>query len=178
MPCAPFIFLGTSLFILQTSLFPYFPGWFSQLDPLFILIVFIAIHIDIVRGTVLTIYFGMLTDILSGVYSGLHPIVYIALFLFIKALSRPLVLSEPPHQIPIVISSYLFTSCFIYIIASTLTPGTDLLWSWPTLFVRFFMLGLITIPCFKLYSFSMDKFNPKNALQILIKPKRGNRFHT
>lgn len=178
MPCAPFIFLGTGLLILQTSLFPYLPGWFSQLDPLFILIVFIAIHIDIVRGTVLTIYFGMLTDILTGVYSGLHPIVYLALLLVIKGLSRPLVLSESPHQIPLVLSGYLFTSCFIYIIAASLAPDTELLWSWPALFIRFLMLALITTPCFKLYSFSMDKFNPRNALQILIKPKRGNRFHT
>jgi len=178
MPCAPFIFLGTGLLLLQTSLFPFLPGWFSQLDPLFVLIVFIAIHIDIVRGTVLTIYFGMLTDILTGVYSGLHPIVYMALFLTIKALSRPIVLSESPHQIPLVVSGYLFTSCFIYVITSALAPETELLWSWPALFIRFFMLALITTPCFRFYSFSMDKFNPKNALQILIKPKSGNRFRT
>ena len=178
MPCAPFLFLGTGLLILQTSLFPYLPGWFNQLDPLFILIVFIAIHIDIIRGSVLTIYFGMLTDILTGVYSGLHPIVYLALLLVIKGLSQPFVLSEPPHQIPLVVSSYLFTSSFIYILVSSIAPETDLLWSWPALFVRFCMLALITIPCFKLYSFSMDKFNPRNALQILIKPKRGNRFRT
>lgn len=178
MPCAPFILLGSILLIFQTSLFPHLPGWFSQLDPLFILIVFIAIHIDSIRGTVLIIYFGMLTDILSGVYSGLHPIVYLALLLVIKTLSRPLVLSEPPHQIPLVVTSYLFTSCFTYLIASTLTPDTTLIWSWPALFVRFFMLALITIPCFKLYLFSMNKLNPKNALQILIKPKNGNRFRT
>jgi cell shape-determining protein MreD len=178
MPCAPFILLGTSLLILQTSLFPCFPGWFSQLDPLFILIVFIAVHIDIIRGTVLTIYFGMFTDILSGVYSGLHPIVYLALLFFIKGLSRILVLSESPHQIPLVISSYLFTSCFIYIITSSLAPEAALHWSWPALFIRFLMLALITIPCFKLYSFSMDKFNPQKALKFLIKPKRENRFRT
>ena len=178
MPCAPFILLGTSLFILQTSLFPSFPGWFSQIDPLFILLVFIAVHIDIIRGTVLTIYFGMLTDILSGVYSGLHPVVYLTLFFLIKGLSRPLVLSEPPHQIPLVVSSYFFTSCCIYIITSSLAPETVLHWSWPALFIHFFMLTLITIPCFKLYSFSMEKFNPQKALQFLIKPKRGNRFRT
>ncbi len=178
MPCAPFIFLGTGLLILQTSLFPYFPGWFSQLDPLFILIVFIAVHIEIIRGTLITIYFGMLTDILTGIYSGLHPIAYLALLIVIKGLSRPIVLSESPHQIPLVISSYLFTSCFIYIIVSALAPETSLLWSWPALFVRFGMLALITIPCFKLYSFSMNKLNPQNALQILIKPKQGNRFRS
>ncbi len=178
MPCAPFIFLGTGLLILQTSLFPSLPGWFSQLDPLFILIVFIAVHIDTVRGIVLTIYFGMLTDIFSGVYSGLHPIAYLALLFLIKGLSRPLVLSESPHQIPLVITSYLFVSCFIFTIVSSLAPETDLLWSWPALFIRFFMLALITPPCFKLYRFAMNRFNPKNALQILIRPKRGNRFRS
>lgn len=178
MPCAPFIFLSTVLLILQSSLFPSLPGWFSQLDPLFILLVFIAVHIDIIRGTVLTIYIGMITDIFSGVYSGLHPITYLALFLVIKGLSRPLVLSEAAHQIPLVLSSYLFVSCFIFVIVSSLAPATDLLWSWPDLFIRFFMLGLITIPCFKAYRFSMDTFNPRNALQILIKPKRGNKFRS
>lgn len=178
MPCAPFILLSTVLLILQTALFPALPGWFSQLDPLFILIVFIAVHIDIIRGTVLTIYIGMITDIFSGVYSGLHPITYLALLLVIKGLSRPLVLSETAHQIPLVLSSYLFASCFIFVIVSSLAPATDLLWSWPDLFIRCFMLALITLPCFKFYRFSMDTFNPRNALQILIKPKRGNKFRS
>ncbi len=178
MHCALFTLIGTCLLILQTSLFPYLPGWFSQLDPLFILIVFITIHIDIIRGTVLTIFLGMLTDILTGVYSGLHPIVYLALLLIIKGMSRPLVLTETHHQIPLVLSSYLFTSSLIYIIASTLAPETDLLWSWPALFIRFGMLALITIPSFKLYIFALNTFHPKKALQILIKPKRSNRFRS
>ncbi len=178
MPCAPFIILGTVLLVLQTSFLPLLPGWFAKLDPLFVLVVFVAVRIDPYRGALLVIYFGMLTDIFSGIYSGLHPVVYLTLHFFIKLLSRPLVLNEPPHQIPLVLSSYFFVLSLTHLITSFLSPDVASLWNWKEIIVRLLLLALITMPLFSLYDFTMTKLSPKKALEILIKPRNKNRFRS
>lgn len=176
MPCAPFIILGTLLLVLQTSILPIMPGWFAKIDPLFVLVVFVSVRLDPYRGALLVIYFGMLTDIFSGIYSGLHPVVYLALHFTINLLSRPLVLNEPPHQIPLVLSSYLFVLSLTHMITTFLSPEAVSLWNWKEIFVRLLLLTLITMPLFSLYDFSMTRLSPKKALEILIKPRNKNRF--
>ncbi len=176
MPCAPFIILGTLLLIVQTSFLPLMPGWFSKLDPLFVLVVFVTVRLDPYRGALLVIYFGMLTDIFSGIYSGLHPVVYLALHFMVKLLSRPLVLNEPPHQIPLVVTSYLFVLSLTHLITSLLSPDVVSLWNWKEIIVRLLLLAVITMPFFSLYDFTMNRLSPKKALEILIKPRNKNRF--
>ncbi len=176
MPCAPFIILGTLLLILQTSFLPTMPGWFAKLDPLFVLVVFVIVRLDPYRGAVLVLYFGMLTDIFSGIYSGLHPVTYLTLHFMIKLLSRPFVLNEPPHQIPLVITSYFFVLGLIHMITTFLSPNVTSLWNWKEIIVRMLLLAIITMPLFSLYDLSMTKISPKKALGILIKPRNKNRF--
>lgn len=176
MPCAPFIIIGTLLLVLQTSFLPALPGWFTKLDPLFVLVVFVTVRFDPYRGALLVIYFGMLTDIFSGIYSGLHPVVYLSLHFMVNLLSRPLVLNEPPHQIPLVLTSYFFVLSLIHMITSFLSPHLMSIWSWKEIIVRMLLLALITMPLFSLYDFAMNKMSPKKALSILIKPRNKNRF--
>ncbi|MEN8258533.1 MAG: hypothetical protein ABFS09_11790 [Thermodesulfobacteriota bacterium] len=176
MPCAPFIILGTLLLILQTSLLPVLPGWFAKLDPFFVLVVFVTVRFDPYRGALLVIYCGMLTDIFSGIYSGLHPVVYMALHFMVKLLSKPLVLNEPPHQIPLVLTSYFFVLSLTHMITSFLSPEVASLWNWKDIIVRMMLLALVTMPLFSLYDFTMSRLSPKKALQVLIKPRNKNRF--
>lgn len=176
MPCAPFIILGTILLVLQTSLLPVLPGWFAKLDPLFVLVVFVTVRFDPYRGAILAIYLGMLTDIFSGIYSGLHPVVYLALHFMVKLLSKPLVLNEPPHQIPLVLTSYFFVISLTHMVTSFMAPEVTSLWSWKDIIVRMLLLSLVTMPLFSLYDFTMSKLSPRKALQILIKPRNKNRF--
>ncbi|MDR9500538.1 MAG: rod shape-determining protein MreD [Desulfurivibrionaceae bacterium] len=176
MPCAPFILVATLLLILQTSFLPGLPGWFAKIDPLFVLVVFVSVRLDPYRGALLIIYIGMLTDIFSGIYSGLHPVIYLALHFMIKLLSRPLVLNEPPHQIPLVLASYIFVMGLTHMITTLLSPEAISLWSWKEIIVRLLLLALITMPLFSLYDYIMNRLSPKKALQILIKPGNKNRF--
>lgn len=176
MPCAPFIIIGTLLLILQTSFLSVLPGWFTKLDPLFVLVVYVTVRLDPYRGALLVIYFGMITDIFSGIYSGLHPVVYLALHFMVQLLSRPLVLNEPPHQIPLVVTSYIFVMGLIHLITSWLSPEVISLWSWKEIIVRLLLLAIITMPLFRFYDFTLDRLSPKKALEILIKPRNKNRF--
>jgi rod shape-determining protein MreD len=178
MPCAPFIILGTLLLVLQTSFLPIFPGWFAKLDPLFVLVVFVSVRVDPFRGALIIIYLGMLTDIFSGIYSGLHPVVYLTLHFMIKLLSRPLVLNEPPHQIPLVLTSYFFVLSLINLTTTFLSPDVASLWNWKEIIVRLLLLALITMPLFSFYDFTMSRLSPRKALEILIKPRNKNRFRS
>lgn len=178
MPCAPFILLGTLLLVLQTSFFPILPGWFAALDPLFVLVVFVSVRLDPYRGALLIIYFGMLTDIFSGIYSGLHPVVYLTLHFMIKLLSKPLVLNEPPHQIPLVLTSSFLVLSLTHLTTTFLAPEVTSLWSWKEIIVRLLLLALITMPLFSFYDFTMRRLSPQKALEILIKPRNKNRFRS
>lgn len=176
MRCAPFIILGTLFLVLQTSFLPLLPGWIAKFDPFFVLLVFVIVRLDPYRGALLVIYFGMLTDIFSGIYSGLHPVAYLSLYFMIKLLSRPLVLNEPPHQIPLVVTSYFFVLSLTHLITTFLAPDVASLWNWKEIIVRLLLLALITMPLFSLYDFTITRLSPKKALEILIKPRNKNRF--
>ncbi|PLX48306.1 MAG: hypothetical protein C0613_11070 [Desulfobulbaceae bacterium] len=176
MPCIPFIILGSLLLILQTSFFSVLPGWFAKIDPLFVLVVYVIIRLDPYRAALLVIYFGMITDIFSGIYSGLHPVAYLALHLMIQLLSRPLVLNEPPHQIPLVLGGYVFVMGIIHLITSSLAPEVASLWNWKEIIVRLLLLAIITMPLFRFYDLTLERLSPKKALGILIRPRNKNRF--
>lgn len=176
MPCPPFIFLSIFFLIVQTAFLPWLPGWLSRLDPFFVMLVFVSIRLDPFRGTVMMIFFGMVMDLFSGIYSGLHPVVYVTLFFLIKLLSRLLVLNELPHQIPLVLSSYLLVMTFTYAMISSLAPEAAISWQWQEIIIHLILLAIITMPLFSFFDFVMDKFSSKKAMQIIIRPKRGNRF--
>lgn len=177
MPCPPFIILAIFFLILQTSFMPLLPGWLSRLDPFFVTLIFISIRFDPYRGAIMITFFGMLMDIFSGIYSGLHPVAYLCLFLIIKLLSRPLVLNELPHQIPIVLSSYLFVTAFTFAMIDSLAPNVATSWQWQEIIIHLVLLAIITMPLFSFFDFIMAKFSAHKSLQIIIRPKRGNRFH-
>ena len=176
MPCPPFIFIGITLLILQTSLFPLLPGWLSRLDPLFVLFIFLSIRLDLVRGIIMVTFLGMILDIFSGIYSGLHPVSFLTLFAIIKLLSRPLVLNELPHQVPLVLVCYLFSCAISYTLIDALAPEAAISWQWQEIIIRLVLLAIITMPCFSFFDFVMARFSSQKALQILIRPRRGNRF--
>ncbi|MEN8141709.1 MAG: hypothetical protein ABFR97_10860 [Thermodesulfobacteriota bacterium] len=176
MPCPPFFLLAVLLLILQTAFFPLLPGWLAYLDPLFVLLVFIAIRFDPFRAALMVTLIGMLLDIFSGIFSGLHPLTFLCLLLLIKTISHLLALVESIHQVPLVLASYIFVTTFSYGAISTLSPEAATSIPWQQIIIRLFMLAIITMPLFSFFDLVMTKFTPKKALQILIRPQRGNRF--
>ncbi len=172
-----FFFLGVFLLILQTTLFQVLPEWAGKPDLLFVLIVFLAIRMDMIKGAVLVLLFGLLMDIFSGIYLGLHPVIYLMLFFALNSVTKHLAINESVHHVPIVIISYLLACSGIYIFASILSPANDLVWSWGQLFLQIVILAIITAPFFKMYTWTLSLLEDRAKLSYpWRKPKSGNRF--
>ena len=172
-----FFFLGVFLLILQTTLFQILPDWAGKPDLLFVLIVFLAIRMDVIKGAVLVLLFGLLMDIFSGIYLGLHPVIYLMLFFALHGITKHLAINESIHQVPIVVISYLLACNGIYTFASILSPDNDLVWSWGQLLLQVVILTLITAPLFKIYGWTLSLLEDRSKhLSPWRKSKSGNRF--
>ena len=172
-----FFFLGVALLILQTTLFQILPEWAGKPDLLFVLIVFIAIRIDLIKGAVIVLLFGLMMDIFSGIYLGLHPVIYLMLFFALNGITKHLAINESVHQVPLVIISYLLACTGIYIFASMLSPADDLVWAWGQILLQLVILAIITAPLFKIYNWVLSLLVDNSKLSHLWRrPKSGNRF--
>ena len=171
-----FFLLGVMLLILQTSLLISLPEWLGRPDPLFVLIVFVAARLDLVHGAIVLLLLGLVMDIFSGVFLGLYPIVYLLLFLLLRSLSRRLVIQEMVHQIPLVLSCYLFVNGLLFIIATMLAPENYLDWNWKKIILQMLMLAIISLPLFSLFHFAEQLSIKKNPHTFLRRSKHKNTF--
>lgn len=173
-----FFFIGTLLLTLQTTLFQILPEWVGKPELLFVLIVFLGVRLDIYKGAVLTLLFGLLMDIFSGIYLGLHPVIYLLLFFALKGVTRHLAIDEYTHIIPLVVLSYLFTCCGIFVFATFLAPENQLEWYWSKTLLQALILSVISIPFFSLYDGLQRLLNRAPARPSLFRQKPANRFRT
>jgi len=172
-----FLFLsGTILLILQTTLLHSLPEWFGRPNLLFLFIVFLGTYLDVYKGAVLALLFGLIMDIFSGVFLGLHPVIYLVLFFALQAVSRHLAINESIHQIPLVALSYLFTASSIFIFTSILTPENGLYWAWGSEILQVLILSVICIPFFNFFHWLTTVFDSKNANNPFRRQKTGNRY--
>lgn len=171
-----FFFLGVLLLVMQTTLFPMLPGWIGKPDLLFVLVIFLALRMKMFQGGVLTLLFGMLMDVFSGIFLGLCPTIYLILFFSIQWVSRQLIISEVSHQILLVVVGYLFMSSGIFIGSSMLDSQEVLNWSWPDIFLQMLILVILTIPLFYLFD-RIEGFFDQSNIRWSFKGKRSqNRF--
>jgi len=176
MPVITFFLLGILLLILQTSLLISLPEWLGRPDPLFVLIVFAATRLDLAHGAIVLLLLGLVMDIFSGVFLGLYPIVYLLLFFVLHSLSRRLVIHEMVHQIPLVLSCYLFVNGLIFIIATMLAPENDLAWNWKKILLQMLLLAVISLVLFPLFHFAEQLSAQKKPASFLLRPKPKNTF--
>lgn len=170
-----FLIVGTLLLTLQTTLFHILPEWIGKPDLLFTLIVFLAVGIDIYKGAILALLLGLLMDIFSGIFLGLYPITYLALFSILKAASERLAINESIHYVPLVVISYLVTSCGVFIFTSILAPESEIDWSWSHILLQVMILSIISIPFFNIYNSLLSFFNKKTKPSFF-RRKSGNQF--
>ena len=173
-----FFLLGALLLIIQTSFFPFLPGWIGKPDLLFILVIFLALRMKIFQGGVLTLLLGLLMDIFSGIYLGLYPMTYLILFFSIQWAVKHLFVGEISHQIPLVVVSYLFMSSGVFIGSSMLEPKGLLHWSWPDIFLQMLMLAIMTMPLFYMFDKVMGFFKKRQVRWTLVGSRSKNRFTT
>jgi rod shape-determining protein MreD len=165
-----FLLLGISLLVLQTSIFALLPNWLGVPDPLFVLVVFIALRLETFQGFILTLAFGLLLDIFSGPFLGLYPVIYLMLFLILKTVAVNFIIHDAIHQVPLTLASYLLATSGLFIFASLLMPEYVLYWSWRAVLMQLFLVAILTIPLFQIYDLILAglyrRMQSRSSLQV------------
>ncbi len=173
-----FLLLGVVLLTIQTTLFQLMPNWLGRPDLVFLLVIFLAYRIDIIRGAALTFMLGLLMDIFSGIFLGLYPVVYLLIFFFLKAISRQLAIGESAYQGPMVAASYLFAATGLFLFVTILSPDNPPSWSWGIILLQVLLISVISIPLFGLFDYVRMKTPKKISGWQPFTKKSGNRFRT
>jgi rod shape-determining protein MreD len=171
-----FFFTGIVLLVLQTTIFQVLPSWLGKPDLYFLLIIFLAWRLEVVRGIFLVIVLGIIMDVFSGVFLGIYPVTYLLIFLLIKGTGKYLPISNSTYQVPMVASSYLIVAVGNYIASYLFSPEPPA-WFWPQIVWQVALLSLLSLPVLAGYDFiyrMVDAVNVKQSLSF--KSRTSNRF--
>ena len=171
-----FFITGLILLITQTTLFGSMPDWMGRPDLLFIFVIFITVRLEIIEGAFLVLLLGLIMDIFSGIFLGLYPVTNLILFFIVRFLAKRIIVGELPHQIPLVLSCYVFSNAIIFISTAVLAPENILPWNWKAIFFQMLLLSILTIPFFALYDFLLSFHRSPQLIQRISKKRRVNKF--
>jgi rod shape-determining protein MreD len=152
------------------------PDWLGRPDLLFVFIIFITVRLEIIQGAFLVLILGLIMDIFSGIFLGLYPVTNLILFFVVRFLSRRIIVGEMPHQIPLVLTCYIFFNAIIFISTTVLAPENILPWNWKAIFFQMMLLSILTIPFFALYDFLLSLQHSPQLFQRLSSKGRANKF--
>lgn len=141
-----FCLLGVFLIVLQSTLLQKLPHWMGAPDLLFILLVFCALHVDIVPGLLLALIFGFLLDLSAGIFLGIHTTLYLLLFLLLQAISQKLALRYLQHQPVLTALSYLLMAGGSFLFTNILSEQDMLSWSWRDVLLGTLLVSIFSIP--------------------------------
>lgn len=172
-----FLLVGIALIVIQTSILHYFPSWMGNPDLIFIQIAFLAYRLDWLRGLLLVLAFGWIMDVVSGLYLGTYPLLYLFLFVFLKIIKENSPVKEAVYQIPLVgVAFFVGYSC-LYIFYFLALPGILPAWSWVTMARQTLILIVAAIPCFLIYNKLYEQVSRRRFVPPRILRKRsGNYF--
>lgn len=172
-----FLLVGIVLIACQSSVLYFLPSWMGTPDLIFILIIFLAYRFDWLRGLVLVLAFGWIMDVVSGLYLGTYPLLYLFLFVFLKIIKEKSPVKEAVYQIPLVGVAYLVSYSFLYSFYLLVLPEVLPEWSWPTMVRQILLLVVASIPCFLLYNKLFEQMSKRRFIRPRILRKRsGNYF--
>lgn len=171
-----FFLLGAFLLALQTSLFPLLPAWIGIPDLLFILIVFLSLHLKLYQGGSLILLFGIVMDIFSGLFLGLYPLAYLGIFLLVRALATRLSISDATHQPPLMVLCYLLATTLIFLLATVFSPNPPIAWSWLKIIQQLLIVAVLAIPVSRFYGLVLSHCDHRAAKRLRSREKNGNRY--
>lgn len=146
-----FLLEGLFFIVLQTTLLQTLPAWMGSPDLLFILLVFCAVHLDVVPGIALALFFGFCMDLVCGLYLGVYATIYLLLFLLIKAISSKLALRYLQHRPVLTALSYLLAQSAVFLFNQILSEQDILAWSWHRILLGTLLVAIFSIPCSQLF---------------------------
>ncbi len=167
-----FLLEGLFFIVLQTTLLQALPAWMGTPDLLFILLIFCAVHVDMVPGIVLALFFGFCMDLVAGLYLGVYATIYLLLFLLIKAISGKLALQYLQHRPALTALSYLLGQGAVFLFNRILAEQEILAWSWRQILLGTLMVAIFSIPCSQFFLWTEALGKPQR------RKKQGGRSFT
>lgn len=89
-----FVLLATIAAAIQSSLFNSYPLWYFQPDMILIATIWCALRRTFTEGGVLVLIFGLIVEVHSSAPAGFFLIIYMAIYLGLRAFSRFFVISQ------------------------------------------------------------------------------------
>ncbi|MEW6218346.1 MAG: hypothetical protein AB1634_02300 [Thermodesulfobacteriota bacterium] len=145
-----FFLLGLLCLAVATSVLPLLPAACGRPEPLSALVTFCGLRLDPLPGALLVLLLGLVTDIYSGVFSGLYPIVYLGLFCLFKLCSPHLLVESPFLVLPVAAASALAVNGGLYLFHLVLAADSLFAWSWLATGLQAAVVGLLAIPLFRI----------------------------
>jgi len=164
--------------VLQTTVFQLLPAWMGKPDLLFILVVFLAYRLNMVRGVPLVFFIGLLMDTLSGAPLGIYSISYLLVFIALRLIVQHNVFKEAVYQVPLTALGYLAASSGIFIASAVLAPDNLSEWSWGVMLLHALLLAVLAIPFFGLNDVILTLITRKSISRLVPKSKPINRFRS
>ncbi len=171
-----FSLLALLFLVVQTTFFQFFPAWLGSPDLVFILVVFAAYRFDWLRGLLLVVFCGWMMDVVSGLYFGTYPILYLLLFTVLKILGENSPLKENLYQIPMVGVGYFVVQLLFYGFFAAINPDALLEWSWTQVIRETFILLGAAIPCFLGMNTLFERIGKRPVVPRILVRRSGNRF--
>jgi rod shape-determining protein MreD len=171
-----FLSLGILILVLQTTFLQLLPAWLGKPDILFLLIVYIACQVDILRGAFIILLLGLIMDAFSGVFLGLYPVIYLLVLAFIKGISRQIAINEFAYQVPLAVISYLLVGVGMFLFSFFLAPDSPPQWSWGIILLQLLILAVIGTPVFGIFDSIMNFYRSSSASGRVLGINRSNRF--
>ncbi len=127
MPWPLYLLYGFFGVILQSTLVASLIPTPGRPDLLLLLVVHLALHESVVRGTTLCWGLGLLYDAMAGYYLGLHSLVYILVFLSLKSFVQRLNADSTLLLLSLVALGSLLQAGFLFFFTGLFSPSRFLL---------------------------------------------------
>ena len=139
------------LAILQTTLCMPTPTWLLAPDLYYVLVGYLAFHLDLPRSLIVLFPLVCVLDVLSGTILGMYALICFGGHLLLRLLSAKLPVKQYLYQVPLVGLSYLAVSWAVYLLLELLEPGQQVSWYWWKMLVRTVLVTALSYPLFLLF---------------------------
>lgn len=171
-----FFLLGVLFIALQTTVLQTLPEWIGVPDLLFLLIVFLALHVKPGVGALQTVLFGVGIEVFSGYFLGLYAVAYLLVFFLIKGLSARFALNTLNHQPSLVALAFLFVNAFVYLSSLMLSQENLAPWGWGAILQRTLIVTILAIPLSRWFASVQAWCDHRRQHRSLFRQKKGNYY--
>jgi len=174
-----FTLLGFLLIVVQTSFLPALQSWFGMPELLFVLIVFISIHMTPVEGVVICLLLGTAMEVVSGNFLGVYVFSYGLVFFLVRSASAWIAMEHTSSLPGVAAVAYLVSRGVVYMLSSMFATEPLALWNWGNVLLRVLIVAMLVLPGDRVLRIVLQKCDtkrPKNSFFRRRSFKKQNRY--